>query len=61
MEIGDKVIANKIYGNGEVVNVYSEGMISIKFENNKLPIMCSSRSMETIHSGEKAKFKKDQR
>lgn len=56
MLVGTKVEAKKIYGKGEVVRGYSDGFCSIKFENNSLPIMCSSKSMETIHNDDKVKF-----
>jgi len=56
IEVGT-LVTSPIYGDGEVIRLYSDCMISIKFVENTLPIMCSSRSMETIHSGKKSKFK----
>lgn len=57
MEVGTRLVADKEYGTGTVKSVYSENMIIVKFDDFDLPIMCSYKSMNTIHSGIKSKLK----
>lgn len=57
MEVGTRLIADKEYGTGTVKSVHSENMMTVKFDNLNLPIMCSYKSMSTIHSGIKSKLK----
>lgn len=47
--VGTKVICkDNSYGNGEVVASY-ESFISVKFENKSLPILCNSKTKQTVH------------
>jgi len=56
MEIGTRLEANVHYGKGVVEALYSEGMMLVRFDDRILPIMCSNKSMSTLHSGPKAKL-----
>lgn len=56
MEVGTRVEANIEYGKGTVEALYSEDMMRVRFDDRDLPIMCSAKSMSTLHSGKKAKL-----
>ena len=52
------VIYSDRFGTGEVTQTFTDGdLMLVKFNSEKLPIMCSKKKMQTVHNEEKNKLK----
>ena len=46
------------FGRGEIVAIYSDNLMAVKFKARKLNTMCSSSTFTTVHDGIKRKITK---